>query len=99
MAYEKTPHRHNGSEEIFALMFDGIVMNFGHALLLLAGVVVMVAVMKANREEDDEMSAYNYMKAKAKTRDLMHIVYKRDPRCSFRTAGVSFSLGSFSLTK
>ena len=56
-------------------MFDGLVVNIVHAVLLASTIIVMVAIMKAKREEDDEMSDYNYMKAKAKTRDLMHFVY------------------------
>ena len=56
-------------------MFDSLVMNIVHAVLLVGTIVVLVVVMRANREEDDEMSDYNYMKAKARTRDLMHFVY------------------------
>lgn len=56
-------------------MFDGLVMNIIHILLLVGAIAVFVVLMRANREEDDEMSDYNYMKAKAKTRNLMHYVY------------------------
>lgn len=56
-------------------MFDGLIMNIVHAAVFVGTLAVLVVVIRANREEDDEMSDYNYMKAKAKTRDLMHFVY------------------------
>ena len=56
-------------------MFDILAMNIVHAALLAGTVVVLVVVMRTNLEEHDEMADYNYMKAKAKTRDVMHFVY------------------------
>jgi len=56
-------------------MFNSLIMNIVHAVLLVGSIVVLVVVIRATREEDDEMSAYNYMKAKARTRDLMYFVY------------------------
>lgn len=56
-------------------IFDSAVINIINALLLAGTLVVLIFFLRANREEDDEMSNYNHMKAKAKTRDLMHFVY------------------------
>ena len=56
-------------------MFDSLVMNIVHAALLVGTIAVLVVMMKANLEKDDEMFDYNYMKAKARTRDLMHFIY------------------------
>lgn len=56
-------------------MFDGTVMSVIHTALLLVGVFDMVFLCRTKVEKTDEMADYNYMKAKAKTRDVMHYVY------------------------
>ena len=56
-------------------IFDDLAMIIIHALLLVSTIIVLVVLLRANCEKDDEMSDYNYMQAKAKTRDLMHCVY------------------------
>ena len=35
----------------------------------------MTVILRANREADDEMSEYNYTKARAISTTIMHIVY------------------------
>ena len=56
-------------------IFDNPFLEIIHIILLALVLTVMFIVIKANREEDDEMSHYNDLKAKAKTRDIMQFVY------------------------
>ena len=56
-------------------MFDTLFFNFLHMLFLACAVVLMVVILRAKRENDDEMSEYNYMKAKAISTTIMHIIY------------------------
>ena len=55
-------------------LFDNPILDIIHFVLLVSAFSLMVFIMKANREEDDEMSSYNFTKAKAKTCDFMHLV-------------------------
>ena len=56
-------------------IFDNLACNILHLLCLAAAVTVMVVLMRADLEEDDEMAEYNYTKANAKTTTVMHIVF------------------------
>jgi len=56
-------------------MFDNLACNILHLLCLAAAVTVMVVLMRADLEEDDEMAEYNYTRANAKTTNVMHIVF------------------------
>ena len=56
-------------------MFDNLLCHGLHMLSLSSAIVVMVMLMRADLEEDDEMSEYNYTKANAKTTRYMHIVF------------------------
>lgn len=56
-------------------MFNNTPAKIIHIILLLSTVAIVIFLMRANCEGQDEMSDYNYMKAKARTRDLMHYVF------------------------
>lgn len=56
-------------------MFTSAVFQILHLILLVAVIILAVMLMRAKCEEQDEMAAYNLMKAKAKTRDIMHMIY------------------------
>ena len=56
-------------------IFDNFILDIIHMVLFIIALIVMFVLMKANREEDDEMSSYNNLKARAKTCDIMHFVY------------------------
>lgn len=56
-------------------LFDNPILDIIQFILLISVFVLRLFILKANREEDDEMSSYNYTKAKAKTCDFMHFIY------------------------
>lgn len=56
-------------------MFESILFAFLHMVLLIVVIVLAIILIRAKYEEQDEMSVYNLMKAKATTRDCMHIVF------------------------
>lgn len=56
-------------------MINTLACNIIQIVLLVIGIVSMVVLMKSKHEEDDEMSEYNYMKAKANTTRVMHYVF------------------------
>lgn len=56
-------------------IFDNLLCNILHIVCLAAAVAVMVVLMRVDLEEDDEMSQHNYTEAKAKTTNVMHIVF------------------------
>ena len=56
-------------------MFTSAFFQILHLILLVAVIILAVMLMRAKCEEQDEMAAYNLMKAKAKTRDIMHMTY------------------------
>ena len=56
-------------------LFDNLVCDILSAAALAGGVIILVILMRIDLEEDDEMSHHNYIQAKAKTTDVMHIVF------------------------
>ena len=56
-------------------MFGNLVCNILHLLCLVAAIMVAVVLMRIDLEEDDEMAQYNYTIARAKTTNVMHIVF------------------------
>ena len=56
-------------------LFDNLVCDILGAAALAGGVIILVILMRIDLEEDDEMSHHNYIQAKAKTTDVMHIVF------------------------
>lgn len=68
-------------------MIDNIVCDIVSISALVSGIVVLVVLMRLDLEEDDEMSHHNYIQAKAKTTDVMHIIF-----CIF-SIGSALALG------
>lgn len=56
-------------------LFDNIACDIISIAALAGGVIILVVLMRIDLEEDDEMSHHNYIEAKAKTTDVMHIVF------------------------
>ena len=56
-------------------MFSGLMADAVSIVLMLIPFVIIAILAKSNCENGDEMSTYNHMQAKARTRDLMHYVY------------------------
>ena len=56
-------------------MFDNLFFDIVHAVLLVSTIVVVIIIWRSNCEENDEMSEYNHMKAKAKAHHYMNYVY------------------------
>ena len=56
-------------------LFDNIICDVLSVVALVGAVAVLVVFMRIDLEEDDEMAHHNYVQAKAKTTDVMHIVF------------------------
>lgn len=56
-------------------VFDNLACSILYIICLGSAIAVMVVLMRIDLEEDDEMSLYNYTQAKAKTTNVMHIIF------------------------
>lgn len=56
-------------------LFDTVPMLIVEIILLSIGVIILGVILKARREDEDEMSDYNFMKSKALAHDIMHYVF------------------------
>ena len=56
-------------------LFDSLLANILQIVFLLSVIIPLVMLFAFKKEEEDEMAAENYLKAKAKTSDFMHIVF------------------------
>lgn len=56
-------------------MFKSISFQILHMIFLIVVVLMALRLMKAKCEKEDEMAKHNLIVAKAKTRDIMHIVF------------------------
>lgn len=75
-------------------LFDNIVCDILRITALAGGVIILVVLMRLDLEDDDEMSHYNYIQAKAKTTDVMHIIFCI---CCILSAVVIFLLKRFGI--
>ena len=67
-------------------MSDEMVWNIVHIIFLTGAAAILLVMMLAKREENDEMSEYNYMKAQAMTTNIMHAI------CCMISIGLVFTV-------
>lgn len=57
------------------MLFDSILFTILECLAMLAVVISQISVMRAKKENQDELSIRNYDKARSHTLTFMHIIY------------------------
>jgi len=57
------------------LFFDGIIFTIIEILAMLAICITHIVVMKAKKEQQDELSIKNYHTARSHALSIMHVIY------------------------